>query len=182
MMSELSVKIKVGENTFEATGPADAVQIQVQAFARMIGSLSLETPPPIETSPPIKEELKPSSVSEKLELDRIMQISERTVSLRVAPKVDDAVLLILLGQRHYRRDEAVAGSDIMNGLRDSDLEVLRVDSNLKRHAASGMVVATGRRRLRRYRLSTDGLNRAEKIARELISQNPASVRKAAAAT
>jgi hypothetical protein len=62
----------------------------------------------------------------------------------------------------------------MSGIRNSGFRVIRVDSIVMRHASRGLIVATGKRRNRRHRLSTDGVMRAEKIARELIarSDNP----------
>ena len=47
---------------------------------------------------------------------------------------------------------------------------------LAKYAHAGMVVAMGRRKSRRYRLSTDRVARAEQIARHVISQVPQAPR------
>ena len=92
------------------------------------------------------------------------------VSLTVNARTEHAVLAILLGQRHFRKNNSVSGMEIMSGLRSSGFDVRRADTMMAKHASEGSVVATGRRKLRRYRLSTDGVARAEQIVRSLISQ------------
>ena len=77
--------------------------------------------------------------------------------------------MMLLGQRHFRRNSIVSGTQIMEGLRDSGFKILRADMFLKKHMRSGTIIGTGIRRTLRYQLSTDGLNRAEVIARRLLA-------------
>ena len=179
-MGELSLKIKIGDFKFEADGPANAVDTQFDKFTRIIAPPPPE-PPPLEPQKAVGAqpvEAAPAAAAPRVEplaFDKIMQVSERTVSLRVAPKLDDAVLLILLGQKHYLRNEVVSGAEIMSGLRSSGFKVIRADSALMRQASQGMIVAAGKRRMRRYRLSTDGVMRAEKIARQLTEQTSAGV-------
>ena len=109
-------------------------------------------------------------VTPPLLLNKIIQTKGRVVFVSVNAKVDEAVLAILLGQRHFRQNNSVSGMEIMSGLRESGFRILRADTILAKYAGDGSVVATGRRKLRRYRLSTDGIQRAEQIARHLISQ------------
>jgi len=54
----------------------------------------------------------------------------------------------------------------MAGFRDSGHDAPRADHVLKRHARSGDIVATGKRRSCTYRLTTDGFFMAVKIAEE----------------
>jgi hypothetical protein len=104
----------------------------------------------------------------QLTLDRILKVDGRLVFLSVPARIDEAILAILLGQRQFRQNNTVSGVEIMNGLRESGLDVPRADTILGKHARAGLVVAVGRRKLRRYRLSTDGVARAEQIARRLM--------------
>jgi hypothetical protein len=67
---------------------------------------------------------------------------------------------------------AVAGNERMEGLRASGHRIPRADHILKRNAGTGHIVVTGKRRRRRYRLTTDGLERASNIARRLASLSP----------
>jgi hypothetical protein len=80
--------------------------------------------------------------------------------------------VILLGQQQLRGNAAVAGTEIMAGLRGSGYTINRADHILKRFAAAGDVVATGKRRRRRYRLTTDGAGKALKIAWILAPSEP----------
>src|SRR5580765_6429527 len=69
------------------------------------------------------------------------------------PLVED-VLLLLLGQQKLRGNASIAGNQIMEGLRASGHQIRRADYIMNRHASLGNVVATGKRRRRRYRLTT----------------------------
>ncbi len=109
-------------------------------------------------------------------LDKILQVGGRMVSLTVSARLDEAILAILLGQRQFRQNNAVSGMGIMSGFRESGLNLLRADTILAKYAHAGIVVAMGRRKSRRYRLSTDRVARAEQIARHVISQVPQAPR------
>jgi hypothetical protein len=59
-MTALKIKIKIGENEFEAEGPPDAVQAQVSTFAKLLGreeTQEMETPPaePVPEPPAIEK-------------------------------------------------------------------------------------------------------------------------------
>ena len=159
-MSELRIKIKFGEHEFEAEGSADSVEKQLEAFKRFIAP------------PPVPEPANDEKKAALLRLDRISRIRGRILSLSVPAKPVDAVLVILLSQRHFRQNNNVSGREIMEGLRDSGIRVRRADTILKKHAGTGSVVAMGQRRRRRYRLSSAGVEQAQQIARELIALAP----------
>ena len=159
-MSESKVRIKLGEHEFEAEGPVEAIRTQLDVFKQLIAP-----PKPAET--PVQPPAVPP-----LPLDKIMKHSRDVVSISISTDLDDAVLLMLLGQRHFRRNDIVSGSQIMNGLRQSGLDVPRVDMVLNKHARHGNIIATGIRRTRRYQLSVTGLQRAQQIARKLIPPDP----------
>ncbi len=167
-MTTLRIKIKVGDHEFEADGPPEAVQAQVLTFARLIGREDKPeekeaAPPEIVAIPaPAAPPPPPSAIT------RIGRVDGKLVSLNVECRsLEQAVLLVLLGQHKLRGNSAVAGTEIMDGLRKSGIAVDRADHILKRQASAGNVVVTGRRRLKRYRLTTDGIEKAQKIAQAL---------------
>jgi hypothetical protein len=163
-ITTLKIKIKVGDNEFEAEGPPDAVQAQLLTFVRLVGREEKAEEKPAR---PIESPSQPPLIN------KIARVDGKVVSLKV--KIEspgDAVLVLLLGQQQLRRNTAVAGTEIMDGLRASGHGINRADFILKRYASSGDIVATGKRRRRRYRLTTDGVEKAQKIVRTLAAALP----------
>ena len=167
-MSESRLRIKFGDHEFEAEGSTESVERQLEIFKRLVvPGAALKAG--IETTQESAADQAP------LSLEKIMNVQGRTVSLRAAAKVDDAVLLLLLGQRQFRQHHILSGKDVMNGLRASGFKVRRADLVLKKLSGAGSIIAIGRYRARRYQLSKSGLDGAEQIARRLISQAAPSV-------
>jgi hypothetical protein len=195
-MTELRVRIKFAEHEFEAEGPAEAVERRAEAFQLMVApppppppvpavlveavdprplelpeaSITVEPPEPEEKSVVTPQEAAPPP----LRLDRIMHSRGPVLSLSAATRLPDSILVILLGQRIFRNNEAVRGIEIMEGLRDSGFRVTRVDTLLSRLASEGIIIVRGKHRRRRYRLSVAGIAQAEQIARALtveLSEN-----------
>jgi len=161
-MDTLRIRIKTGGHEFEAEGPPAEVHLEAVRFAQIIGAE--EKPAPAIQSPP--EQPAPA-------IGKIARVNGRVVSLRVASEsLHQAVLVLLLGQQQLRNNAAVAGAEIMDGLRASGHTVGRADNILKRHAAAGNVVATGKRKRLRYRLTKDGVEKAQAIAAALASSLP----------
>jgi len=155
----LRIKIKLGENEFEAEGAPDVVKTQIATFERLIGR-------PIET--PLAASLEERAPSIK----DVARADGKVVSLIVdCQSLPQAVLAMLLGHKDLRGTQWVSGSEIMAGLRASGHQIERADNILKRHATSGHVVIHGKRRLKRYRLTTDGIERAQAIAQSLATTN-----------
>jgi hypothetical protein len=173
----LRIKIKIAEHEFEAEGAPDVVQAQVLMFARLLGrditaeekTLEEKTPPPAAViAAPLPEQPVPA-------INRIGHLHGKVVSADLqSESLDRAVLVLLLGQHALRGNGAVAGSEVMQGLRASGLAVQRADHVLRKHAMSGHLVVTGKRRLKRYRLTTDGMRKAEMIAQALAAAAPAT--------
>ena len=162
-MSESRLRIKFGEHEFEAEGSTESVERQLEIFKRLvIPGTALKAA--METTQESAKDQAP------LSLEKIMNVQGRTVSLRAAAKVDDAVLLLLLGQRQFRQHHILSGKDVMNGLRASGFKVRRADLVLKKLSGAGSIIAIGRYRSLRYQLSQSGFDRVEQIARRLISQ------------
>jgi hypothetical protein len=156
-MSDLRVRIKVGENEFEANGPHEIVQAEIAGFKKLIGYK--EDPAPA-TNPE----------SERGDIEKVTRIKGRVVSLKIATKSPvHAVLALLLGQQLLRNNTKVMGSEIMDGLRQSGYDLSRADYILRDHIASANITAVGRRRGRRYKLTPRGIEKAQEVARVLAA-------------
>ena len=159
-MSDLKLKIKFGEHEFEAEGPADTVQAQFMAFKQLVspqpdGEKSFAAPDAVVDR------------SERPPFHKMVLLKGRIVSLTVPAKPEDAVLLVLLAQKQFRKNDRVSGGEIMDGLRESGVRIPRADYILTRHARDGNVVVSGDGRMRRYRLTDAGADRALQIVRRL---------------
>jgi hypothetical protein len=169
MDTSLKLKMKVGEHEFEAEGPAEIVQAQLALFKEMIAA-----------APPRRFE-GDSQERTKQELDalphqpieKIMKAEGRVVSLTAKSEtVEEAVLLILLGQKDLRNNQEVTGSEIMDGLKQSGYQIDRVDRITDKLSSDGNVITIGVHRGRRYRLTNKGLGKALAVAKELIAIVP----------
>jgi hypothetical protein len=174
------LKIKVGPHEFEAEGPSDVVQEQFKLFKEMIQTAPITSPPqpqtpfnpePLGASIPIE---RPDAPSNGLNLSKIMDQDGRVVSLTVPPKSpDDAVLLLLYGQRALRGNDSVTGSEVMDGMMTTGgMAIERVDRILHKIGADGDLIITGQRRGKRYRLTNTGVAKAMRIAQDLIALVP----------
>jgi hypothetical protein len=164
------LKIKIGDAEFDAEGTAETVQSQFEAFKELIANA------------PRKQELPaPSQISANqldtnlphLALEKILKTDGRVVSLTSkCDSINEAVLLILLGQKEQRNNQEVTGSEIMDGLEHSGYKLPRVDHTLNKLSNEGSVITMGIHRGRRYRLSNPGLTKALQIAKEVIATVP----------
>jgi hypothetical protein len=163
------LKIKIGDHEFEAEGSPEAVQSQFDAFKELIAKVPAVAPKVV-TQPPATP---PVSQTETLIFDKIMRIDGRIVSLTARPNaLEDSLLLLLLGQRQYRSNDSVTGSEVIDGLEHSGIRVARVDRNLEKLATQGDVIKIGIGRASRYRLTNPGMAKAQAVARDLIAQLP----------
>jgi hypothetical protein len=172
------LKIKIGPHEFESEGPSNIVQEQFRVFKEMVASIPFhpEPYPQISSEKSEKRAIIPSlpEHTEDVEssIHKIMQFDddERVISLTVRPKsVEDAVLLILLGQKAMLSHDSVTGGAIMEGITATGgLSISRVDRLLEKIQRDGDVIVIGERRSKRYRLTNAGVNRAREIASGLI--------------
>jgi len=164
-MPTLKIRIKTGEHEFEAEGLAEDVNPQILTFLRLLGREDLSG-----SKPAVAVSAQALLLSE---VSKLMSVTGRTVSLNASSEsLGEDILLLLLGQQQLRGNTEVGGREIMEGLRASGHSIARADHILKRHAGTGHIVVTGKRRRRRYRLSTDGIDKASKIARRVASSVP----------
>src|SRR5262245_32240450 len=134
------LKIKVGIHEFEAEGPSDIVQSQFEAFKDLIAYTPIEAAPypqidagKIEiagTIPTVRVDAPQTDAA----LGKIMRVDSRVISLTARPKVpDDAVLLLLYGQKILRENDSVTGAEIIDGLTATGgLQLGRVDRLLEK--------------------------------------------------
>ena len=178
-MEHLRVRMKYGEHEFEAEGPIADVHTELAAFTELIRPrCAMERPrvpddapgvqpgepvsPDSERFPPPDDPLPPPEP----DITRLMRLEGRIVSLtRVPRSVEEGILLALLAQKLLRDNEKVMGGEIIGGIRQSGRPVYRVDYHTHRLIDAGDVVATGRGRAARYRLTVKGTGRAEALAR-----------------
>jgi hypothetical protein len=178
-MADYRLKIKIGDHEFDAEGAAEVVQAQFEVFKELILSVPAKatqrTPAAANGNGGDGENGDKAGSAGQLELDKIMKLDGRVVSLTVrAASQDDAVLLTLLGQRQYRDNNSVTGGEIKDGLRQSGQPIDRVDRVLDKLSAdtSGLVITIGQHKGRRYRLTNAGITRAHEVARNLIATVP----------
>jgi len=100
-----------------------------------------------------------------------MKTEGRTISLTVRPSsAEDAVLLLLYGQKVMRENDAVTGAEVMDGITATGgLAVLRVDRLLEKLARLGDVIVIGEHRAKRYRLTNAGIAKGRQIAVDMIA-------------
>jgi hypothetical protein len=170
-MDQFKLKIKVGDHEFEAEGPVDVVQAQFAAFRDLVSDI-----PQRPDSPPVAEQQPTETLTSALPhipLQKILKVEGRVVSLTArCDTVDEAVLLILLGQLEIRDNQEVTGAEIMDGLKQSGFSIGRVDKTMDKLAREGNVITMGVHRGRRYRLTNMGKTAALNIAKEVITTVP----------
>lgn len=172
-------KLKIGIHEFEAEGPVSVVQEQVKRFMDLIASLPKEAVNPPPPPPPSFADLenlpspkpKPTSPETDFSLDKIMRLEDRVVSLTARPRnVEDAILLLLYGQKTLRQNDAVTGSEVMEGISSTGgFAISRVDRLLEKMSRDGDVITVGEHRSKTYRLTNAGFAKARQVATDLLA-------------
>ena len=173
-MDSSRIKIKIGDYEFEAEGATDLVREQFESFKQMVISMPPKQDTPV--APTIQETTKKEEVTEDDSpslYDKVFKVDGRVVSLTALPPSDaEAILMLVLGQRHYRSNEGVTGSEIMDGLQQSGYTLGRIDRHMDKFVAEGLVIRIGKARGTRYRLTNQGLQKAQSIAKDVIATVP----------
>jgi len=176
-MSEYRLKIKIGNHEFEAEGPADAVAKQFSDFKEIISKITDQPTTPTPSVLPDTTVPSPSGGNSlpppKSSLNKIFRMEGRVISLTALPSnANDAALLVMLGQKELRDNEATTGSEVKDGLEHSGYKPGRIDRTMEGFIAEGLVLTMGRNRGRKYRLTNQGLAKAQAIADELQRKVP----------
>ncbi len=170
-METTKIRMKIGTHEFEAEGPAETVKEQLEAFRSLLstGEAIVKTI----ASPAQPESSAKTGDPTHVSLERIMRVQGRIVSLTAIPASEgDAALLVLLGNKDMRNNEAVTGMEIGDGLAQSGRPVSRVDRVMEKLKEEAFVMKSGYRRGVKYRLSNSGHTKALAVARELIASLP----------
>lgn len=181
-MENSRVKMRIGVHEFEAEGSPEIVQQQLEAFKSLLSS----QPPPsaaesqarqeaqsVEESTPVSTPQSTAPLAAHVRLESILHADGRVVSLTALPgTVEEAALLIMLGQKELRNNVSATGQEVGDGLAQSGKPTLRVDRIMEKHIQNAFVLKTGLGRATRYRLTNQGLSRALSIARELLASLP----------
>lgn len=166
------LKMKIGHHEFEAEGPIEVVQAQLAIFKDLVSGL----PPTAirnEVAEPEFPEESGSTSLPHIALEKIMKAEGRVLSLTArCESIDEAILLILLGQKEFRSNQEATGAEIMDGLKQSGYRIPRIDRLLDKLAADGDIITIGVHRGRRYRLTNLGLTKALEIAKEVAATVP----------
>jgi hypothetical protein len=173
-MDNSKLKLKIGPHEFEAEGPTSVIQAQFEAFKELIASGNLNYADSGKgITAQVATENGNSAFDIPFNLDKITRLDERIVSLTARPEtIEDAALVILLGQRTLRSNDSVTGSEVIDGLRQSGLAVSRVDWRLEKLASQGLIIKIGSNRASRYRLTNQGMTKAQAVARALMALVP----------
>jgi hypothetical protein len=173
-METTKIKLRIGNHEFEAEGPVEIVQAQFQLFKELISSAANIT-----SAVKTQEEVKPlvnndfSLGGPHISIEKVMHVSGRIVSLTALPaSIEDAAMLIMLGQKDLRNNLAVTGQEIGDGLAQSGRQVPRVDRVMDKAINEQYVLKSGFKRSTRYRLTNQGLAKALAIAKDLVASLP----------
>ena len=168
------IKIKLGEFEFEAEGSPELVREQFESFKNLIASIPpKQDPPPVRQVQQVPEVIGVTDDSGSPQYDKVFKADGRVVSLTALPPSNpDAILMIMLGQRHYRKNESVTGSEIMDGLQQSGYTIDRIDRQMDKFVTEGLVIRIGKARGTRYRLTNQGLQKAQAVAKDVIATVP----------
>lgn len=173
-MDTTRIKVKIGDNEFDAEGPTAIVQAQFKAFQEIVSTMPRVAAPsqPKHEQQPIMQQGDAGNFPH-IPVEKILHVSGRVVSLTALPKSSaDAALLILLGHKDLRNNVSVTGQEIGDGLDQSGHPVPRVDRVMEKALEEALVLKTGIKRGTRYRLTNQGLSKALNIAKELIATLP----------
>jgi hypothetical protein len=168
------IKVKIGDNEFEAEGSPDIVKAQFEAFKELISSLPPRNDTPIVT--PVQQATTIQQVTSELEqpnFEKMFRVQGRVISLTALPgNVMDAVLLTLFGQRTFRNNDSITGAEIKDGLVQSGYRLDRIDRFVDKLTAEGLVIKIGIGKASRYRLTNQGMARAAGLARDVLATIP----------
>jgi hypothetical protein len=173
-MDSYRIKVKIGDNEFEAEGSPEIVKAQFDAFRDLISSLPSRNDTP--TAPTVQQPALIQQVAQDQEqpnFERMFKVQGRVVSLTALPvSVVDAVLLTLFGQRTFRNNDSITGAEIKDGLVQSGYRLDRVDRLVDKLTADGLVIKIGTGKASRYRLTNQGLARAIGLAKDVLATIP----------
>jgi len=176
-MESFRLQLKIGQHEFSAEGEREAVERQVDEWRKMIATLpTLPSPPPAPPQPGGLSLANPptggGSSEEFADYDKVFRHDDKLVTLTVLPRGDnreaEAALLVMLGRKHYKGEDLVGGTRLLEGLVVSGMQVMRADRVFGTLMGSH-VTRIGKNRAVKYRLTNQGMAAAKQIAHDLAA-------------
>jgi hypothetical protein len=170
-MEQNKLRIKIGDHEFEAEGPPEIVQAQLAAFKELLANPQTQAKhqpaeQPAEQPQPLA--IRPVTNGPPA-LDKIIKVEGRVVSLTAhTNSLEDALILLLLGQKTFRSNDGVTGGELVDGLKRSGQSTDHMGRTLEKIASEGNILITGAHRGKRYRMTNQGVTKAQQIARSVI--------------
>lgn len=173
-MDSTRIKVKIGNNEFEAEGPVETVHAQFEVFKQLLSSAPTVSQLAANGNPVNPVEKQPQPVEPPhIAIEKVLHAAGRIVSLTALPASPvDAALLIMLGHKDLRNHVSVTGQEIGDGLAQSGRPVPRVDRVMDKAIEDAYVLKTGIKRGTRYRLTNQGVLKALAIATDLLATLP----------
>jgi hypothetical protein len=171
------LKLRIGENEFEAEGPPDQVAAQYQAFLEAIKAIQSVAPAaPAKPSPNAAngaditetkaEDRTPSAITPEI-LARVFQVRGDSLSLLALPQDPaDALIVLLYGYGQLKQVPNVTGVSLMSAALQSGVQLPRVDRVIDSKAE--YITSGGAKRGKRYGLNNRGLRYAEDLVAKLV--------------
>jgi hypothetical protein len=170
-MDTQRLKVKIGDNEFEAEGPPESVQAQFDAWKSLVS-----TAPPTVPDKPASDGSKPGETQEETgELPSIFSVDDRKklVSLAVLPAAGagnrdaDAMLLLLYGYKvKYGLEDLIVGR-LKESMAVSGRRIERIDRTIQPHLKANYVLKGGQGKGGKYRLTNTGIARAKELMEAL---------------
>ena len=189
------LRLKLGVHEFEAEGPKEYVETQQEMFLKYVeaadslgngnskdslaGSASENQPAGTGSTRPAAAtngDPAPAAPAASLpvsqeQMRKITSLSGDVITLTAIPmgesSEEDAFLLLLLAHKVLRSVDSVAPDDVLTGMRQSGINVERLD-RIARKIGVALVITTGVKRGTKYRLTVPGIQKAKAVTEILI--------------
>jgi hypothetical protein len=168
-MADLKMKVRIGQNEFEAEGPQEIVEKHFETFSRLLSQP--QTPASTvanKTGASDGTFVVPESTCAFAKV--FHQEGKRISLIGRFDGIDrelDAALLILFGHKELRGADAVSADELLYGLNQTGYTLERADRLMKRGREKGLLNFSGVRRGTKYRLTLPGIARAKELGKEL---------------
>jgi hypothetical protein len=169
-MAECRLRVKIGPYEMEAEGPRDFVEKHYGSFSDKIPPTNQLVPLPKREGP--MPESQATIPAEESPFSRIYHVEGDLLSLTAKPSGEnaelDGALLILFGHKEMGSGDLVTADQLLYGLKQSGFAVDRADRIIARGVTQGLVNKSGVRRGTRYRLTNQGVTKAQEVAHDLL--------------
>lgn len=180
-MESHRLRMKVGPHEFEAEGTPDEVNRQFDLWKQLIAAApaapnNAQPVPPLGAATTTPDVPAASGQPDPAPVPDIFVADARKgiVSLRIHPPGEsrdaDAGLLLVYAFRRLLDVEQVLAGHLKDALELSGIRVDRIDRTIGAYHQAGLLMKSGFGKGGKYSLTLTGLQRAERLARELAAQ------------